>query len=432
MLSEEALRDLVGDDALEADEEEVLKVVVSWIKGGGGGGEEGRGERLLGEIRYGLLTASRLAEVGRRAEEMVGRRQGALLRDLVDEALRRGGRQGDHDVRLCKKAFLRRQGLDVAWGEYAAGGRPCRLVRHEGDVWSQCGSKGRVYGGLSGGDLIEWDQVTLGERQRLRCEGLVGDMYCMTICGDLVISGHSDYCLRVWNTATGNCDHVLRGHTSTVWCMASWEQYLVSGYCDKTITVWDIGGLGQAPIFLGTIAVHTEWVWAMVVWQGRLISGSQDESICVSDIATRQHEATLSASHTGPVRALALSGGMLLSTSTDGSIGIWALGSWESLRRIWVSEHVPDAQFCSCLAVSGSMLLCGGASEHLSGFVVVLNAATMSCEHTLRVDKSVRSLLNVRGEVWGILSDCSVVEWGNLRGGGGDFETEGQVRLGAT
>ena len=37
---------------------------MEWIKGGGG--EEGRGERLLGEIRYGLLEASRLAEVGLR------------------------------------------------------------------------------------------------------------------------------------------------------------------------------------------------------------------------------------------------------------------------------------------------------------------------------------------------------------------------------
>ena len=61
-MNEEMLCDLVGDDALAAEEEAVLKAVVEWIKWGGD--EAGRGERLLGEIRYGLLTASRLAEVG--------------------------------------------------------------------------------------------------------------------------------------------------------------------------------------------------------------------------------------------------------------------------------------------------------------------------------------------------------------------------------
>ena len=44
--------------------------MVEWIKAGGG--EEGRRERLLGEIQHGLLTASLLEEVVLRAEYMVG------------------------------------------------------------------------------------------------------------------------------------------------------------------------------------------------------------------------------------------------------------------------------------------------------------------------------------------------------------------------
>jgi len=45
------------------------------------------GERLLGLIRCGLLTASPLEEVGLRAEEMVGEGLGARLRALSNEAL---------------------------------------------------------------------------------------------------------------------------------------------------------------------------------------------------------------------------------------------------------------------------------------------------------------------------------------------------------
>ena len=77
-MSEVVMCDLVGDDDLMAHEEAVLEAVVEWIKGGEE--EEGRGESLLGEIRYGLLTALRLEEVGLRVEEMVGEGLGARLR----------------------------------------------------------------------------------------------------------------------------------------------------------------------------------------------------------------------------------------------------------------------------------------------------------------------------------------------------------------
>ena len=156
---------------------------------------------------------------------MVGEGLGARLRALSNEALARqqlpaAVQWGDHGL-LCSHAFKVRKGTDVAWGEYAGGRRQHRLVRDKGDAWSLCESGGRVFGGIADGSLLEWDRSTLEERRRLRCEGQVGDVVCVTACGDLVmISGHNDGCLRVWNMATGGCDHVLRGHTSALWCVA--------------------------------------------------------------------------------------------------------------------------------------------------------------------------------------------------------------------
>ena len=86
-LNEEVMCSLDGDDQLAAEERAVLEAVVEWIKAGGN--EEGRGERLLREIRYGLLTASRLEEVGLKVEEMVGGGLGVRLRALANEALAR-------------------------------------------------------------------------------------------------------------------------------------------------------------------------------------------------------------------------------------------------------------------------------------------------------------------------------------------------------
>ena len=98
-----------------------------------------------------------------------------------------------------------------------------------------------------------------------------------------------------------------------------------------------------------------------------------------------------------------------------------------------VSEHVPKALSCQCLAISGSKLLCGGvlvqdndASDEYDrdnaekGFLLVLDYEAMSCEHTLLLDYDPNYLLSRRGEVWSWLYDGPVVVWGKAeRGEGG-------------
>ena len=412
-LSEMVMCDLLGDDDLMGGEEDVLQAVVAWIKECG---EKGCGERLLGEIRYGLLEASRLQEVALRADEMLGGFQGARLRDLANEALVLLNLpptmleiQGHGQ--LGSRAFDPRKGTNIAWGDYAGGRRQHQLVLDNENVWSLGGSGGRVFCGLAEGCVIEWDASNLEERRRLQSETQVGRVFCVEVFGDLLISGNEDACLRVWNMTTGSCDQVLRGHSSAVWCMASSEQYLVSGSWDRTVKVWGIGGAGSWPC-LGTITVHTGLVRAVLVWEGKAISGSDDSKIDVSDIVTRQNEKTLDA-HTGSVLALAVSGRALLSTGRDGTIGVWALGTWSHLRTVRLSEHLAEAVYSKCLAVSGSMLLCGGVRKGgRYGFMVVLDAATLSFQHTLQLEHDVRSLLSVRGQVWAKLGSMDVVMWG--------------------
>ena len=101
---------------------------------------------------------------------------------------------------------------------------------------------------------------------------------------------------------------------------------------------------------------------------------------------------------------LAVSGEKLYSTSHDWTICEWALGTWEHQRTIQVDEHVPDVSFPHCLAMSGSMLVCGGYSNNSqNGFVLVLDTQATTCEHVLRLDGGVKALLSLRGEVWGVL-----------------------------
>ena len=258
---------------MAADEDVLLEGVVEWIKAGGG--EEGRGERALREIRYGQMEASRLSELVLK-EEMLAGRQGAMLRELASEAVLvqhapASVREGREYRLLGSRAFSRRKGRGVAWGDYTAGRQQHQVVRDKQDVLYLCESDGLVYGGLASGSVVVWDASTLEERQLLKNEGKVSWATSLTVCGDVVISGRKDGKLRVWNKATGRCDHVLRGHMKEVSCLACWEQYLMSGSDDHTIRVWQVGGAGLWQC-LGTITAHTGWVRSLVVWNGRLIS----------------------------------------------------------------------------------------------------------------------------------------------------------------
>ena len=71
------------------------------------------------------------------------------------------------------------------------------------------------------------------------------------------------------------------------------------------------------------------------------------------------------------------------------------------------------------------MLLCGGScKDYMSGFVVVLDSDTLTCQHTQRLDHPVVSLLRMRGEVWGRLWNGSVVVWGKAERGEGSGMSE--------
>ena len=59
--------------------------------------------------------------------------------------------------------------------------------------------------------------------------------------GQFIVSGSQDKTVRIWNTATCETTHMLTGHTSDVLSVAipSNDQFVVSGSYDRTVRTWD-------------------------------------------------------------------------------------------------------------------------------------------------------------------------------------------------
>ncbi len=160
-----------------------------------------------------------------------------------------------------------------------------------------------------------------------------------------------------------------------------------------------------------TLLGHTGWVRSLAGWQGKVLSGSHD-SIRVWDVETGVLDATL-IGHEGAVFGLAVHGDRLFSASDDGTIRVWALGTWGTLQT--VEAFGPGIKsYSRCLAVSGSQLVSGSKGfTSLPQEVQVWGLETLELQHTLPLPtgEDVGALLATKGRVWaGVGND--VVVWG--------------------
>ncbi|PNH11034.1 WD repeat domain-containing protein [Tetrabaena socialis] len=110
-------------------------------------------------------------------------------------------------------------------------------------------------------------------------------------------SDSSDYTLRLWDTSTGQCTAVLKGHMSQVRTLAYSPdgRKLASGSLDKTLRLWDVA-TGQCT---ATLEGHTNYVNSVAFSPDgcQLASGSHDYTLRLWDVATGQCTATLEMAH---------------------------------------------------------------------------------------------------------------------------------------
>ena len=96
-----------------------------------------------------------------------------------------------------------------------------------------------------------------------------------------IVSGSSDYSVRVWDASTGAELMVLESHTDRVWSVAFSTDgtRIVSGSEDKSVRVWDVSTGAELKVLEG----HTGWVRSVAFSTDgtRIVSGSFDKSVRV-------------------------------------------------------------------------------------------------------------------------------------------------------
>jgi WD40 repeat protein len=190
----------------------------------------------------------------------------------------------------------------------------------------------------AGGQVEEWD-LQAGERvRRLGEDG--ADVESLAVAGDRLAVGREDGGVELWDLAAGTAielaGHRDRGDRNRVAGVAfAPDGRLVSGAWDETLRVWDREGR-QTAVLRG----HSMSVYDVATFGSRAISVSKDGTARVWDLdAEPSREPDLQ--HDGAVDAVAVRGGTAVSGSRDRRIAVWDAATGTPLRR-W-DAHAGEA-----------------------------------------------------------------------------------------
>ena len=184
----------------------------------------------------------------------------------------------------------------------------------------------------------------------------------------LIVTGHNDTTVRVWDVSIGGLRAVLRDHTQPVYAVAfSPDGALIASAGgsettgeDSAIRLWD----ASTQTLIATLPGHTGAVTALAFSpDGSLLASSGlDNTVRLWDIASAS-PGTVLVGYTQPVRALAFSpdGTWLASAGDDGTIALWEIGPGTQTLLEGHSGSVAALAFNA----DGTLLISAGAGELL-------------------------------------------------------------------
>lgn len=187
----------------------------------------------------------------------------------------------------------------------------------------------------------------------------------------IVVSGGCDRDVRVWDLRTGECKHVLHGHTSTVRCLKvlDGKPIAVSGSRDSTLRVWNV----ETGEHVHLLAGHQHSVRCIEVAGNKVASGSYDGTCRVWDLDTGRCLHVLRG-HIHYIYAVAFDGKRVATGSLDSTVRVWSAETGDCLALF--QGHT---SLVGQLQLLDNTLVTGGSD----GRVIVFSLKTYECLHRL-------------------------------------------------
>ncbi|OBT68250.1 F-box and WD-40 domain-containing protein CDC4 [Pseudogymnoascus sp. 23342-1-I1] len=222
------------------------------------------------------------------------------------------------------------------------------LQGHVMGVWAMVPWGDTLVSGGCDRDVRVWDMATGESRHTLR--GHTSTVRCLKMSdANTAISGSRDTTLRIWDIKTGLCKNVLVGHLASVRCLEIHGDIVVSGSYDTTARVWSISE-GRC---LRTLNGHFSQIYAIAFDGKRIATGSLDTSVRIWDPENGTCQAILQG-HTSLVGQLQMRGNTLVTGGSDGSVRVWSLEKMAPIHRLAAHDNsVTSLQFDDNRVVSG-------------------------------------------------------------------------------
>ncbi|CAJ0920974.1 unnamed protein product, partial [Mesorhabditis belari] len=183
--------------------------------------------------------------------------------------------------------------------------------------------------------------------------------------GERVVSSGGDYTVNFWRVHTGECLHMLRGHTDIILSLLfeSQRDLVVSGSRDGTIRVWDVQR--------GTCIAHLDFLQGLrfegyrnfgMQLRGNILACYYDSEVWVWDIregGSCLHHLHGRNGHTSNITSLQLlDSGLLVTGSMNDSVMLWDVDKGIFVRDL-IRLPLVDYRFYDWnLEASETLLVC--------------------------------------------------------------------------
>jgi len=174
-----------------------------------------------------------------------------------------------------------------------------------------------------------------GHINAVLCVGVMPD-------GKTIVSGSTDYTVKMWDSNKGICLKTFAGHQSEVLCLAftKYSNLILSGSGDRTVKIWN-NDKKHNNACIKTLSGHTGFVWCMVLLSDdtTLVTGGLDKYIKVWDIDTGECLKNV-IGHLGQILDIKeYKDDTVISADSDGTIKIWSVAKgWQPVATLTKGE----------------------------------------------------------------------------------------------